>query len=248
MAGIETTVNFSWAICIAREDGLSLVDLRFAPGVEVAEEGATIWLRGQRGDERLAKNIAALPARERYEWLTNHQLRRIDDRIPSARFPEVRWQPLEAWLRVEIPTSALPANAPAPISLRLVRSADERIPELLLTSLDELKRFVANAAQVRLERLRFAVSADGDVLVRGLPLPPLPGTRFVIHGGVAVPAGFSWEPAVDAGLLTRRLGVAADALVIWNEDGSVTRLHSEQFVPLSRSAVRATEQAVLEAR
>jgi hypothetical protein len=248
MAGVETTVNFPWAICIAREDWPSLADLRFAAGVEVAEEGSLLWLRGQRGDERLAAKLSALPARERYEWLATQQLRQLDRRIPTARFPDLPWQPLSAWLRVEIPTSALPANPPRPIAPQLVRSTQEREAELLLTSVDELKRFAGAAAQVRLQRLQFAVSANGAVFVRGQPLPPLPGRRFVVHGGVAVPAGFSWEPAVGADVLTRRFGVSGDALVVWNEDGTVTRLHSEQFVALSRSAVRATEQTLIESQ
>jgi hypothetical protein len=153
---------------------------------------------------------------------------------------------LNAWFRIETPAAALPANNPPAISLRLVRSTVEREPELLLTSLGELKQFAALAAQVRLERLHFAASADWSVIVRGRPLPSLPGRHFVLHGGVAVPAGFSWEPAVGAEVLNRRFGVSGDTLVLWAEDGTVTRLHGEQFVPVSRSAIRATEQALCE--
>jgi hypothetical protein len=76
----------------------------------------------------------------------------------------------------------------------------------------------------------------------------LPGQRFVLHGGVAVPVGFAWEPQVDSTALARRFAAADDAIVLWNEDQTITRLHSEQFVPLSRSALRATQQALLEIR
>src|SRR5207237_5853789 len=137
---------------------------------------------------------------------------------------------------------------PSAVQLRHVRCAEERAPDLLLTTLEEISRFAATAAQVRLARLQFAANSDGDIIVRGQPLPPLPGQRFVICGGVAVPAGFSWEPQVGEDVLARRFGVSGDALVVWNEDGSITRMHSEQFVPLSRSALRATQQALIESR
>lgn len=240
MADAEGTVNFPWAICLAQEDAASLGALRMADSVEVAEHDGIIWLRGKPADEQLAARLHALPARERYECLSSGQLRRIDQRIPTGRLPVVQWQPLSTWLRVMLPDSAFPAELPRTVSLRLVRSTSERDAELLLTTVEELGRFAATAPQVRLGRLQFAANAEGLALVRGQPLPPMPGERYVMHSGVAVPAGFCWKPEVGADVLARRLGVSADALVLWNPDGSVTRFHSEQFVPLSRSAVRAT--------
>jgi hypothetical protein len=151
---------------------------------------------------------------------------------------------LREWLQVELPVAALPAGLPATVPLRLVRSSEEREADLLLTTFDEFRRFAIDVAQVRLERLRFAVTAEGRVLVQGTPLPPIPGRRFVLHQGVAVPAGFAWQPAVGADVLSRRLGVSGDALVLWNEDDTVTRLHTEQLIPVTRSAVCMTEEGL----
>ena len=233
-------MNFPWALCLAREDAGALAALRLMPGVEVAEAGQEIWLRGPPGDERLAAKLSALPAGARYERLAQDQLRLIDRRIPARRLPVLSWRPLPAWLRVELPAAALPGIKPAPVPLRLTRSSDEREPGLLLTGLDEFWRFAEQAARVRLEPLQFAADADGQVLVRGRPLPPLPGRRFAVHAGVAVPAGLTWQPAVSPEVLGRCFGVSGDALVLWSEDGTITRLHGEQFVPATRSAVRAT--------
>jgi hypothetical protein len=59
-----------------------------------------------------------------------------------------------------------------------------------------------------------------------------------------VPAGFAWKPAVSPEVLARRFGGSGDALVVWNEDGTIVRLHGEQFVQASRSSARATEQSL----
>ena len=247
MAILKKLMNSPWAICIAREHGSSLAALRLGSGIEVGEHGQQLWLRGQQCDENLERKLSALPAVGRYEWLPPAQIRMLGQRIPAGGMPNLQWQSLAGWLQVEIPALAMPANPPATVALQLVRSTSERDPELLLTSVDELTRFAASAAQVRLSRLQFAAEENGSAFVRGQPLPPLPGQRYVLHGGVAVPAGFMWEPAVGADVLTRRFGVSGDALVVWNEDGNITRLHSEQFVPLTRSALRATQQALTEA-
>jgi hypothetical protein len=80
------------------------------------------------------------------------------------------------------------------------------------------------------------------VLVKGTPLPPLPGQRFVLYQGVAVPAGFAWQPAVSAEVVIQRFNVSGDALVLWNADDTITRLHQEQLIPVTRSAVRKTAE------
>jgi hypothetical protein len=233
-------VNHSWAICLERKDAASLAPLRLAAGVELAEGPGVLWLRGPQADESLTCNLRVLPASSRYEVLPGDVLRPIESRIPSERLPCLRWQPIAAWLQAELPVAAMPAIEPQPASLRLVRSSAERTPDVLSTRLEEWRRFGEQAAQVRLDRLSFAASAEGTVIVRGVPLPPLPGCRFVVHGGIAVPAGFTWYPEVSSDVLARRFGVMGEGLVLWYEDGAVTRLHTEQFVRATRSAIHAT--------
>ncbi len=233
----------SWAITLAREDAACVAALRLEREVEVGETENALWLRGRHTDEHLQSKLRRLPAVARYEWLAPDLLRQVDRRITAERLPNLNWQPLSAWSKVASPVAALPAQAPARVPLRLIRSSDEREPELLLAAFGDFKQFAADAPEVRLNPLQFAVNSRGEVLIRGTPLPPLPGRRFVLHGGVAVPAGFSWTPAVSAGLLALCFGASGEELIVWNEDNTVSRLHAEQFVPASRSAVRTTSFA-----
>src|SRR5688572_12868648 len=134
-------MNFPWAIRLAREDAASLAALRLVAGIEVAESGRDVWLRGQRVEESLVTKLAARPARERYEWLPSNQLRQIDRRVPSTLLPKLRWQPLNEWLQAGLPVAALPAHQPPAVPLRLIRSAIELEPELLLVSLEAFAHF-----------------------------------------------------------------------------------------------------------
>jgi hypothetical protein len=112
-----------------------------------------------------------------------------------------------------------------------------------VTTLAEWNQFALNAPEVRLRQLRFAVDETGNVVIRGKPLPPVRGRRYVLDGNIAVQAGFTWDPAVTADVLSRRLGLSSEALALFHDDGTFSRIESEQFVPATRSAVRETAAA-----
>jgi hypothetical protein len=251
-------MSFSWVICLAPADAASLAPLRLTRGIEVAEKEPFVWVRGASSDEKIERLLRALPAIARYEVTSGNRLRNLETRIPAETLPALNWQPINTWLRVQMP-STIPVDeartsyvgkSPPPhvggyegygtVALRMIRSAEERPIALLMTSLDDWREFALNAPEIRLRQLRFAVEESGNVVVRGKPLPPLPGRQFVLHGNVAVQAGFTWEPAVSSDVLSRRLGLSADALALFHEDGTFSRIEAEQFVPATRSAVRET--------
>jgi hypothetical protein len=238
-------MNFAWALRLATHDAASLAAIRLRPGVEVAQGPDSLWVRGQ-GTEDAAFNrtLRSLPATERYEWLPNDRLRSIESRIPSASLPPLQWQPLPRWFRLEFPSCGLPTEAPRPTSLRLIRSTTEQASNVLLTTFRAWAGFALETAEIRLKQLRFAVSENAEALVWGVPLPAIPGRRFVEQNGIAVPTGFTWRPAVSAPVIRQVFRVAEDALVLWHLDGSITNIHPEQFVTATRGAIRETAQAL----
>jgi hypothetical protein len=100
--------------------------------------------------------------------------------------------------------------------------------------------YAVAAPQIRLNCLSFAASDDSQALVRGEPLPPLPGTRFVEVSGVAVPLGWTWWPAVDAEVVRQALGFAEYDLALFTSAGECELIVADDFVRATRSAVRLT--------
>ena len=162
--------------------------------------------------------------------------------MPDGRLPAGPWEPLCAWLAVRFPPAAFAVGAPsrARASGAGGRRGDaDGAPDGAVSGVVPLR---GDCPARRLARWSFAVSADGRTLVRGEPAPPLPGQRFVARCDVAAPAGWRWDPPVDALVLRAAFDVREHDLVLLHADGCWERIGGEQFVQASRAAVRTTER------
>lgn len=232
-----------WAVRLERSEVESLARLRLAEGAEVCERGEEIWVRGETLDEPLARLLRRHPHARRHWVLEDGQLLSPGKRVPLGHLPHGPWTPLRHWLTaVLLPTVA--AGRFEPIAPRLVRSTQERPAGVLLTDIAAWLAYGITAPQVRLERWQFAAAGDGRLVVRGVPLPGLPGRPYIDDGGIAVPAGWAWAPPVSAEILRQRFGLAERDLALWHEDQTWERVPGDQFVRATRSAIRHTARAL----
>jgi hypothetical protein len=214
--------------------------LRTQTGLEVCVDGEVLWLRAEEADESLQKRLRGLPAAELFHVKANGALCRVGSRVPQGFLPLGPWTPLSKWMGVTLPVSALAGRLQNRVSLHLVPSNVPREPNSLLTSLSTWAAYCETAPQVRLDCWHFAVSAAGQVLVRGLPLPPLPGMRLIEEQGIAVTCGQSWAPRVDAKLLGPLFNLSPNDVLLWTAEDHREIVTSDQFVKATRSAVRTT--------
>jgi len=126
--------------------------------------------------------------------------------------------------------------------MTLVRSARAETASVLLTTIDHWQAYVAEAPQVRLDCWRFAVADDGRVVVRGKPLPPLAGERWVEYDGIAVQAGWHWSPPVEGAIVRCVFGLEPGELALWQTDETWERIRAADFLPASRAAARASAE------
>ncbi len=244
----------AWALSMPPSEAARLGSLRRTHGLQVCESGGLVWLRGETSDERLEQRLRMIPGARRFSILADRQLQPVGSRVPAGYLPEGPWTPLVDWLAVELPAAGWPGEAPERLTITLVRAAPPdgdgavAMPTLMLTSLSAWAAYVCTAPQVRLERLTFAADDMGGVLIRGAPLPPLPGERFIEREGVAVPLGWQWWPAVEPAVVRAVLAREAPALAendlaLVLADGSLQRVPADSFVRADRSAVRLTAEA-----
>lgn len=233
-----------WVARLNAADASALAGLRLVAGLEVATIGSVLWLRGSAWNEALRRALRKVPGLDRFETHASGRLLADGARVPQGRLPELRWQALAPWFPVNLPTAHGLVAAPSPAPFRLVRSTGEREAGGVLAELSAWHEFAIGAAAIRLRPLRFAAARDGRVWIEGMPLPPVPGRRFSISEGIAIPCGFTWSPALSVTAIRQWLGLGEGDATFAAEDGTWEIIRAEQFVPATRSAARATREAL----
>lgn len=234
-----------WALVLDMEHAAALGPLRREPGLEAALVEGRLWLRGQTTSDSLATRLRQLPARARYTVQADQALLLEGALVPQGYLPQGKWLPLEHWFPVTVPTVVESRVDPIePVMLRLARDTTLRQPNLLLTTLKIWADYAASAPQFRLQHWSFAANQRGQVLIRGVPLPPLPGRQLIETEHVAVDAGWTWFPGVEPLVLRRKLQLASGDLLLMQlgeaDDSVIEVIPAEAFVKATRSAVRLT--------
>lgn len=233
-----------WAIAVAVVDARLLAPLVGLNSVTACIAGEAFWVQGkcQRDEEREA--VEEFVSGDKYHVLRDGQLIPWIARVPKGHLPAGPWVPVHQVWKPQFPTAAMAiAHAPR-AKIAMVRDEHERPCNLLLTDHHRWTTFVKTCPQVRLAKWSFAASADGRVLIRGTPLPPVPGTRYVEQAGVAVEAGWWWSPDVSPHVVRRALSIPSGAIGLLSADGQLELVPGSEFVTATRTAVAATAHAV----
>jgi hypothetical protein len=232
--------NKELILVLAARDRETLGAVRCLPSLRVAEAEGTLWLRGIDTDTTPDLRLRQLPAVQTYLLDEEDYLFPPGGFTPVGKLPALHWTPLAAFIRPELPTSALPGKGVGQYPVKLVPSGRAEAGSALVADLWVWQQYAATAPEVRLQGLRFAASEHDQVLVLGTPLPPVPGKEYWLTHNLLLPAGFDFELPLAAGLLAAKLNPRNDAVLRFGPDGSWEKIPKEALVPASRSAARLT--------
>lgn len=225
-----------------QKDRNVLGTVRCVKGLQAAEDDGSIWLRGLADTAELNKEVRQLPFKSTFILDQQNRLFIPGRLTPEALLKEMDWQPLASFIPVALPVSAMPGKTEERIRIRLIPSDEAKAGAVLLTTLAHWKAYAETASAARLSRLQFAVSETNKVLVRGQPLPPLPGSEYWLEQDSLLPAGYRFEISLAAGFVSEEYNKTGDSLLLFDTDGSCQKIAKSCFVPAKRSAVRLTKQ------
>jgi hypothetical protein len=226
-------VGSGWAAILAPQAETLLGELRLRADLSWTRSDDQLWLRGAGDPDQ----VPAGPLRDRFVLGCDDALCRPGERVPRGRLPQGPWRALRELLE---PTAqpVRPAGRTRRIPLQLERGGEQQPAELLHCPLQAAAAWIQHAPALRLDALHYALDAVGGLLLRGRPLPPLPGQRYALHGAIAVPLGWHWQPALQATVLARWLGLGSGEIALGATSGwSVVA--AAAWRPLDRAELRA---------
>jgi hypothetical protein len=236
----ETASGRAWAVRLPVSAAAQLALLRTTPGIDLAIVGDSFWLHGASLSKELERQLLCLAGAERFEVLADQQLVPVDCLVPTEKLPAGPWIKIRDWLTMVRPTPAFVAKAPPRVALQFVRAAVETASTGLLTTLPVLLAYAESAPAMRLATCRFVATADQRVFVMGDPLPSLPGTQFYERERIWLPAGWTWEPALETKIVRQVLNLADGEHLLWESSDVCHRLLAQDFVQATRAAIRTT--------
>ena len=219
-----------------------------------------VWLRGHgltRVESNALRSVADLELFVELEGAL-YPLDFSATETPRPRRVPIGAPPVGEWGELADAFPLAPVGETAPITLErvplvFVRSAAVQPLRLLRTRGDAFRTWALRAPRARLSPLRFLRldTPEPDTVVVGDPLPPLPGRRFTLRSGLALPAGWAlaigdtpipaeWLPSVATWLRCGRGDVVVFEPIEGGEVAEFTRWRGETFTPLTRSSIRAS--------
>lgn len=231
----------AWYLSLPRASIALAADLRLHEDIELLEDGDGLWLRGRHAEGSLLLALRSLPGARLFHASAGDRLREEHHRLWNRTSPRGEWVPLHRWA---LPTA--PATVPvAPLvprtRIRLVADDAPATTRAVITRFDHWSTYSETAAACRLESLEFAVSTEDQVLVRGLPVPPLPGTYLAEKEGVLHPIGTRWYPPLHPSMLRDLVDAVSDDLILITP-GRIEILEHRHRVAATRAAVRAARR------
>lgn len=235
-----------WLARAPRRSIVELASARTRPGLWVGDaDEARYWFTGEGPFRELTPEVRQLLRRvadlELFEVRDNNNIAIVDKLVPVADVPTVTWRTLADEIDVSVAAPRFAPARAAAVSLQLVRSHHVSHPTGWYGPWEIWEAYAITAPRIRLDRLEFATSSEGRVVVLGTPLPTLPGTQLVESAGVLIAAGWTWSPPLDPPLVRQILGLADGERALWLANStSWERLSAEAFVPARRESVRQT--------
>ncbi|MCF6314402.1 MAG: hypothetical protein L3J39_18280 [Verrucomicrobiales bacterium] len=231
-----------WMALVDERCLVATVGLRGDTAVEIGRDANHPSCRWLRGPE-ISPCVLALPFEQLYQVdESESKLIPLGASLPVRSVPDIEWETLSIALIPGKLPSKLPITSIQGVAVTRVRARELVDANLIRVSAEAWCDFANAAADIRLKPLSFAASIEGDVIVRGSPLPSITGNRLVEINGIVTDLGYTWSPAIATDILRKYLNLVGKDLAILLPNTCWEKIEAANFISATRSAARQTKE------
>ena len=237
---MPTPLDRAGAALIPAEGLSALAAVRCHGDVAVVLSGDRAWVTWPPGDAAVWHRLLAVPGVMFFEEREGRWYE-LGCRLPTFDLPPSQdAKPLDrVLLPAPLAADAAPPFAESPVPLRIVPSDQLHPTTALRTTLSALQAWVDGATTQELAAVRAARCGE-RVLLRGEPLPAIPGAERFWGDRVLVPLGFRVEPDLPETAIRAAAEVSLNEKLIITADGAEA-VPEEAFAPLTRAGARTAQ-------
>lgn len=217
-----------------------LASIRSWDNLKVAFDSNDIWIKDFTISQVDSSEIHQIPFAVIYV-LKENLLFAKGSLLPSQKLPSgLLWTPILRAFPLLLPSfnhNFFGINET--VSISIIASKKEREAFVLVTSIDEAKKYITTAPEIRLQQIQW-VLIDSKVVFFGTPLLPIQGETYWKNNDFLLPSGFDFEFPVLSSLLQNKINPSQENWIFWQKNATFITVSKEDLKPLSISSFRLT--------
>ncbi len=236
---ITKRINYFLRIDIDNKEDLA--SIRKWNNLKVAFDKNSIWINNFESYQIDSIEVKAIPKKNLF-YSKNGKLFLLHSLLPDCKEPNLLWTPIERALPIQITKfNHNYFGLTEKIEIKLVKDTSEKEVQVLYTSLEKLLIYVETAPKIRLEKIKWILINNEDVLLFGKPILPINAAAFWMYGNTVIPVGYKIELEILQEVINKKINPENDSWIIWNKEASYYKVDKSLLKKLSLSSVRKTK-------
>ena len=228
----------SYYLLINAEHKTHLSAIRSWQNLKIAFDGDQIWVKDFDYVQINALEVKSMPQKSLF-YEKDGKLFLLNSALPDRNIPSLLWTALERALPIELPKMNHNFfGIEQKINIKLIPSETEVADNVMITSIERLKNYIATAPSVRLQNIKWALLNDDKVLLFGTPLLPISGETFWQRGDFLLPSGYDFDLYLLSETLNQILNPERENWIVWNTDTTYFSIDKDDLEQLSLGSFR----------
>ena len=237
---IDTQGSVTFYLSIAKEHKDFLGSIRHWINVKLGYDEEIIWLKGFNTVQLDSLEVKSIPYKKIY-FSDGPKLFLKDSLLPERNIPSLLWTSIDRGLAIELP--AFNHNyfgMQGTLPIKLVQSNEEQEAYAIMVSLRVLENYMIMASAIRFKNLKWLIINESKAVVFGTPILPLDGEAYWRHGSFLIPSGYNLQFEILYTTLDQIINEKKEHWIIWNKNGSYSKIEKDALASLSLSSLRLT--------
>jgi hypothetical protein len=238
----HVTNDLNYYLVVAKTNKSDLARIRQWNNLKAAIEDDSVWVKDFDQEQITSIEVKSIPYKILY-YSSQNKLHLLNSLLPERLVPSLLWTPIDRALPISLPSfNHNYFGVPDKITTQLVECGREEKAVAMITSISLLKEYIMNAPTIRLEKIKWVILENEQVMLMGNPPLPIKGDVFWNREEFLLPAGYDFELFSLSKIFNNAINPSKNYWVLWHTDNTYSVIPKDSLQALSVSSFRLTLQ------